>query len=196
MTKTKRTHYNPKEYLRHFASPSDPEKVHVFDKQAEKWLLTNVLNAGVWNGFYSDEDEKWLSDKVELPAKSALNKLRGGQPIDGNERHKVAVYLESMIKRVPYARREFLKRIPKQMEDMRMNADQVAIELNSTSRAVEEGLARLGNELSQPDVMTSKIAQYQWTSEEFIDALLGMAWTALKGSRTGQILNWRQPSLL
>ena len=98
MSKTKRTHYNPKEYLRHFASPSDSEKVHLFDKQTEIWLLTNVLNAGVWNDFYSDEDEKWLSDKVESPAIPVLNKLREGQTIDDNERHKVAVYVESMIK--------------------------------------------------------------------------------------------------
>ena len=179
MPKTKRNHYIPKAYLRHFASPNDPEKVHVFNKESGRWILTSILNAGVWTGFYSDEDEKRLNAEVESPARSALTKLRDGQPINAQERRKVAAYMESMIKRVPYARREFLKRIPKQIEDMRMKADQVAIKLNSSPRAVVEGLARLEGELSQADVMTSKIAQYQWTSEEFIDALVGINWTVL-----------------
>ena len=107
MPKTKRNHYIPKEYLRHFASPNDSEKVHVFDKESERWMLTNVLNAGVWNDFYSDEDEKRLSDEIEFPANFALAKLRGGQCIDADERLKVALYLESMIKRVPSTRRAY-----------------------------------------------------------------------------------------
>ena len=94
MPKTKRNHYIPKAYLRHFASPNDPEKVHVFDKESERWMLTNVVNAGVWNDFYSDEDEKRLSDEIEFPANSALAKLRGGQCMDAEERLKVALYLE------------------------------------------------------------------------------------------------------
>ena len=80
MPKTKRNHYIPKAYLRHFASPNDPDKVHVFDKESERWMLTNVVNAGVWNDFYSDEDEKRLSDEIEFPANSALTKLLAACP--------------------------------------------------------------------------------------------------------------------
>ena len=113
MPKTKRNHYIPKEYLRHFASPNDPEKVsYVRQAVGTDWILTNVVNAGVWTDFYSDEDEQWLSDEVEFPASFALTKLRSGQPIDTDERHQVALYWESMIKRVPSTRRELLKGAP------------------------------------------------------------------------------------
>ena len=121
MPKTKRNHYIPQAYLRHFASPNDSEKVHVFDKESERWMLTNVLNAGVWNDFYSDEDEKRLSDEIEFPANFALAKLRGGQCIDADERLKVALYLESMIKRVPSTRRELLKGAPNALEQLSPN---------------------------------------------------------------------------
>ena len=179
MPKTKRNHYIPKAYLRHFASLDDPEKVYMFDKQSNNWKLTNVLNAGAWSDFYSDEDEEWLSNEIEFPAGFALAKLRDGQCIDADERLKVALYLESMIKRVPSTRRKFLERVPKQFEKLRMNAEQLASELDTTPRVVKEGVDRLENELSKPIPMTSKIAQYQWTSQEFIDALLGMDWTVL-----------------
>ena len=179
MPKTKRNHYIPKAYLRHFASPNDPEKVYMFDKQSNNWILTNVLNAGAWSDFYSDEDEKWLSDKIEFPAGTALARLRASQPISTNERHQIALYLESMIKRVPSTRRKFLERAPEKLEELKMDAEQLASELGATPRVVAEGLGRLENELSNPIPMTSKIAQYQWTSQEFIDALLGMDWTVL-----------------
>ena len=183
MSRTKRNHYNPKDYLRHFADPSDPRKVHRFDKQMGKWIFTNISNVGAWTGFYSDEDEKWLNKEVESPASFGLTKLRANQPIDTDEMHRIALYVELMIKRVPTTRREFLKLGPKELEDMRINVSQLASDLGSTTSVIEEALARLESELSQDDVMTSKIAQYLWTSQEFIDALLGMNWTVL-GVRT------------
>ena len=180
MPKTKRNHYIPKEYLRHFASLNDPEKVYMFDKQSNSWILTNVLNAGAWSDFYSDEDEKWLSDEIEFPASFALTKLRAGQPIDTDERHQVALYLESMIKRVPSTRREFLKGAPSALARLRENSEELSHKLGTSHQVIRRGLDYLEEEQSsKPLSMTSEIARYQWTTQEIIDALVGMDWTVL-----------------
>ena len=80
---------------------------------------------------------------------------------------------------MPAARRRYLELMPEHLEVMRADSNQLAAQLNSSPRAVEEGLARLEFELSQPDVMTSEIARNQWTSEELTDVLVGMNWTVL-----------------
>ena len=180
MPKTKRNHYIPKAYLRHFASPNDPEKVHVFDKESERWMLTNVVNAGVWNDFYSDEDEKRLSDEIEFPANSALAKLRGGQCIDADERLKVALYLESMIKRVPSTRRAYLEGAPRAWARLREDTEEVSSKLGTSPQVIQIAIDRLEEEqFREPFSMTSEIAQHQWSTQKIIDALLGMDWAVL-----------------
>jgi hypothetical protein len=195
MPKTKRNHYIPKEYLRHFASPNDPEKVYMFDKQSNNWILTNVLNAGAWSNFYSDEDEKWLSDEVEFPASFALTKLRSGQPIDTDERHQVALYLESMIKRVPSTRREFLKGAPNALEQLREDAEELSHKYGTTPQVIRKALEHLEEEqLKEPFSMTSEVTRYQWTNQEIIDVLLGMDWTVLNSRGPDKFLTGDNPA--
>ena len=195
MPKTKRNHYIPKEYLRHFASPNDPEKVYMFDKQSNNWILTNVLNAGAWSDFYSDEDEKWLSDEVEFPASFALTKLRSGQPIDTDERHQVALYLESMIKRVPSTRRIFLEGAPKALASLRDKIEELSFKLKTTPQVTRKAIDHLEEaQFSKPLSMTSEIAQYQWTNQEIIDVLLGMDWTVLNSRGPDKFLTGDNPA--
>ena len=195
MPKTKRNHYIPKEYLRHFASLNDPEKVHMFDKQSKNWILTNVLNAGAWNDFYSDEDEKWLSDEVEFPAGTALAKLRAGEPIDTDERHQVALYWESMIKRVPSTRRELLKGAPNAFAQVREGTEELSHKYGKTPQVIRKALDHLEDEqLRKPLSMTSEIARYQWTNQEIIDGLLGMDWIVLISRGPDRFLTGDSPA--
>ncbi len=197
MPKTKRNHYIPKEYLRHFASPNDPEKVHVFDKESERWMLTNVLNAGVWNDFYSDVDEKRLSDEIEFPARSALAKLRASQPIDTGERHQVALYLESMMKRVPSTRRAFLEGAPKALAMLREDTEELSSKLGTTRQVTQKALDHLVEEQSsKPLSMTSEIAQHQWSTQELIDVLLGMDWTVLMARGLDRFVSGDNPAFI
>ena len=143
-------------------------------------MLTNVLNAGVWNDFYSDVDEKRLSDEIEFPARSALAKLRASQPIDTGERHQVALYLESMMKRVPSTRRAFLEGAPKALARLRGDTEELSSKLGTTPPVIQIAIDRLEEEqFSEPLSMTSEIAQHQWSTQELIDALLGMDWAVL-----------------
>ena len=194
MPKTKRNHYIPKEYLRHFASVNDPEKVYMFDKQSNIWILTNVLNAGAWSDFYSDEDEKWLSDEIEFPASFALAKLRLGQPINTDEKHQVALYWESMIKRVPSTRRIFLEGAPKALASLRDKTEELSFKLGTTPQVTRKALDHLEEaQFSKPLSMTSEIAQYQWTTQEIIDVLLGMDWTVLIARALDRFLTGDNP---
>ena len=197
MSMTKRNHYIPKEYLRHFASANDPEKVHMFDKESARWTLTNVLNAGAWSGFYRGEDEEWLSNEIEFPALAALDRLRAGQPIDSDDRHRVALYLESMIKRVPSTRRELLMGAPKALTRLREGTEELSHKYETTPHVIREALDRLEEEqLREPLSMTSEITRYQWTNQEVIDVLLGMDWTVLVAHGPDAFLTGDNPAFL
>ncbi|MDE2860888.1 MAG: DUF4238 domain-containing protein [Chloroflexota bacterium] len=196
-SKAKRNHYNPKDYLRHFADPSNPQKLHLFDKQSGKWIFTNISNAGVWTGFYRDEDEKWLSDKVEFPAGPALAKLRAGQPIDSDERSQVALYVESMIKRVPSTRREFLRGATSALAELRESSEELSLKLGTTPHVVLRALDYLEEEqTTNPLSMTSEVARYQWTNQEVIDVLLAMNWTVLIAHGSDTFLTGDNPAFL
>ncbi len=90
-------HYIPQEYLRHFASPSDSDKVWVYDKLTGECKLLPIKNVAQSKGFYTDADEKELNLKVEIPAHTPLRELRCVCEIDPEGRRAISRYIVHMI---------------------------------------------------------------------------------------------------
>ena len=93
-------HYVQQHYLRCFGTPDDPNNIWMYDKSSKKFKRLPIKNVAQSSGFYSEEDERALSERIEQPAQDPLEQLRNGQQIKVQGRLAITVYLESMIKRV------------------------------------------------------------------------------------------------
>ena len=83
-------------------------------------------------------------------------------------------------KRVPSTRRIFLEGAPKALASLRDKTEELSFKLGTTLQVTRKALDHLEEaQFSKPLSMTSEIAQYQWTTQEIIDVLLGMDWTVL-----------------
>jgi hypothetical protein len=109
--RTKRHHYVPDFYLRHFLDERD--QVWIYDKRAEDieasirfsdpsnvGLQGNIYSVGKEDGTYDDRIDEWLQG-VENKAAPIHRKLISGLMIDGQERADYAVFLSSLATRTP-----------------------------------------------------------------------------------------------
>lgn len=94
-------HYVPQAYLRSFQDASKPGFIWVQSRREVRARLASIEDVAQSRGFYDPDTEALLASAVEGPANPVLAKLRGGvTPTDG-ERIALALYLATMIKRVP-----------------------------------------------------------------------------------------------
>ena len=137
------SHYVPQHYLRHFAAPNDRDKIWMYDnRHPKKPKLLPIVAVAQSSGFYTDSDERALSQTIEGPAQRPLNLLRNGQHVDSKGRNLVALYLDSMINRVPSSRDRLIRLLPSTKEDViadtLSNIETVAAKLRVTPSRVAQ----------------------------------------------------------
>ena len=179
-------HYIPRQYLRHFSTASDRDKIWMYDKRhpTEPNLLpiaTVVQSAG----FYTDSDERALSQNIEGPAQRPLDLLRSGQSVDSEGRTTVSLYIESMIKRVPASRNRLLSQLPSVKQDViadtMSNLEAVAAKLKKTPPELHREIEEWDQEVKATDVSDRHpIVSRQWTSPEIVGCLYSMTWRVIK----------------
>ncbi|WP_165218663.1 DUF4238 domain-containing protein [Affinirhizobium pseudoryzae] len=109
--RTKRHHYVPDFYLRHFADENDV--VWIYDKRAKhveasiRWsdpsnvaLQGNIYSVRKDDGTYDDRLDQWLQG-VEDKAAPIHRKLMSGIMVEGQEKADYAVFLASLATRTP-----------------------------------------------------------------------------------------------
>ncbi|QEE47338.1 DUF4238 domain-containing protein [Rhizobium sp. WL3] len=109
--RTKRHHYVPEFYLRHFLDERD--QVWIYDKRAEDieasirfsdpsnvGLQGNIYSVRKEDGTYDDRIDEWLQG-VENKAAPIHRKLISGLMVDGQEKADYAVFLSSLATRTP-----------------------------------------------------------------------------------------------
>ena len=104
MSKTKRNHYNPRNYLR--AWSANDAQIYQLDLRADKPEPTfvGVGDAGIEKFLYPQEVEDYLRDCVEGPAWGVLNKLRRGEQVLLVELEPLYIYVAAQIGRTPAMR--------------------------------------------------------------------------------------------
>ena len=98
-------HFLPREFLRHFACPGEPDLIWAYDKKRGKFKKLPIKNVAQAKDFYSAADERMLSHDVEGPAQEPLNRLRRGDQLTPEQREAVSVYLASLVFRSPRTKR-------------------------------------------------------------------------------------------
>lgn len=111
MTKDpRRHHYLPQHYLSGFVEPSS-KYLWVYDKHAKESFPTGPQNAAVKKDLYAERLmtgktdhaslEKAFSEEIEGPSIAVINKARQKQKLDNDDKAQMAIYILSLIKRVP-----------------------------------------------------------------------------------------------
>jgi hypothetical protein len=183
-------HFVPQEYLRAFQDPSKADYVWTLPRGEDVPRLLPIKQVAQSRGFYDPETEKDLADLVESPANPALRKLRQSSQIDSSERLAVAVYIATMLKRVPKSRARGEALIPAALdstvENIRRQIEHIA---QTTDVSPDVVTLRLGQidaayekfKVEPPEAIKAQIRDPRPTSA-IVSAVLGMAWCILVAS--------------
>jgi hypothetical protein len=177
-------HYNPRHYLRGFCVPDSRDQIWMYDKITQKFSLAGVKSVAQEPGYYSDDDEQWLSETVEHSAHGVLTKLRETGQINPDGRESLALYIGAMIYRVPHRRRKAGELYPYVRDEV---LNQVVEELKQRAEEQPELGERLTNALTRldqawaedeghpPDTVTAVIRSPR-PGERITDAIRRMTW--------------------
>ena len=194
-------HYTPQHYLRHFATPEDPDKIWMYDKCSKEFKRLPIKNVAQSRGFYSEEDERALSEWIEGPAQDPLDRLRNCQPVGVEGRRAVAVYLESMLKRGPHNRRKMIEKTPETKDELLSKIRGNPEELASRSNFSEEEILQIVEQWEQkfdsrPLSMKDEIIRRQWISPVVVDCIFSMTWRVMKADGAHRFITSDTPVFL
>ena len=178
-------HYVPQHHLRQFAAPSDSDKIWMYGKGTGACRLLPIRNVAQSGDFYKEADERALSEKIEGPAQKPLDQLRSGQQIDSAGREAVALYLDSMIKRVPHTRKKMLDIVGPATENMigriRKNHEMEALRRGVTSEEILEAIDEFEQDFRRRDIsMKDDSVRFQWSSPRIVEHIFYMAWRVIR----------------
>lgn len=178
-------HYVPQHHLRQFAAPSDSDKIWMYEKGTGACRLLPIRNVAQSGDFYKEADERALSEKIEGPAQKPLEKLRRGHQIDSTGRAAVALYLESMIKRVPHTRRKMLDIVGPvtdgMIERIRNNHEAEALKWGVTPAQILEAVDEFERDFRRRDIsMKDDFIRFQWSTRRFVEHISSMTWRVIR----------------
>lgn len=109
-------HYIPQFLLRGF---TDEGELYAFDKVRNQWFRSQPKSVANERDLWPDEVETFITEKVEGPAKEAIERLRRRVSLTEQDRWALARYIAFLWKRVPAERVRFLKSLPEVAEEVR-----------------------------------------------------------------------------
>ena len=177
-------HFVPQAYLRAFEDPSQPGSTWTHVRVTGKSDLVPISVVAQSRSYYDPDTETDLATLVEGPANPLLTKLRGGALLDEAERMPFAIYVATMMKRVPKSRQRGERLVGPALEQTVANIHDEINELAGRglleSVAVSRLLADLDKAYSKfaetlPDAVAAQIRNPRPTSE-MVRAVLAMAW--------------------
>ena len=194
-------HYLPQHYLRSFATPDDPHYIWMYDKTSKEFKRLPIQNVAQSSEFYSEEDERALSENIEQPAQAPLEQLGKGQQVDVRGRLAVTIYLESMIKRVPHIRNNMLEKAPqtkvKLLARIRGNPELLellVLRLNLTREEVLHLIEQWEQTFdSKPLSERDDIIRRQWSSLAVLECILSMTWRVIRADDSHHFLTGDNP---
>jgi hypothetical protein len=144
-------HYVPQEYLRGFASSGDPGLIWTYDKKTHFCRCLPIRNVAQEPKFYDPDVEAELAQRLEGPANIILAQLRAGDSITPQQRTHFAIYIATMMKRVPRRRRIARENIlPKALDE-----------------TVEKFIADLKTSIASDEQLAARLAEAERVRDEF-----------------------------
>lgn len=156
----------------------------MFDKKLGAVTKARIAKVAQERGFYEDEAERELAMRVETPANDVIDKLVAESGLTTQERLRLAVYVATMIKRVPAYRLKAHRFLPCALEEAKQTARARIAEreagLGSDAAKIAEELAEADRVVSEFHTSPPKpILDYikaPWPTNDMVKAILGMTW--------------------
>lgn len=178
-------HYVPQEYLRGFADPENLGKIWMYDKQSCQFTHASIKSVAQEKGYYSKTTERQLSELIEGPAHQVLKKLRLGDKINNSERIRIALYMGTMLMRVPRRRRKAFQMLPGVLEETINN---ISNQVDQWARTTTVG----------PELISRRYSELEQASEKFrtkpptkIIEIIRTPWPTLKEMAFLSTMTWR-----
>lgn len=186
-------HYIPQKYLRGFEDQKNPGIIWMYDKKLHKFSHAPIKVVAQQKSFYDDEVEQQLNELVEKPANRVLVKLRElslsnkieGATLDKIERATLALYIGTMLKRIPKYRQKACGQIYHTALDDTINEVSSQILRMSQEKAVDAEMVALRlSELEllkreftrKPPVVVSRQIRDPWPSNQILSCISSMTW--------------------
>ena len=181
-------HWLPRRYLRNFEVSAKPGFIWLYDKTAGDSRLVKIRQAAQSKDYYSPVTEKRLADVVERPANAVIKKIIEGKQPDVAERFRLALYVGTMLMRVPSRRRKALQMAPRVLDDTVADVRREITELQGKipdvdSNVVDRRLAELKAAHTKfkrnlPEAVIQQIRE-PWPNKDIVDAIYLMNWRVL-----------------
>lgn len=176
-------HSVPQAYLRAFEDPRHPGMIWAYPREGPVRLLP-IKNVAQSSGFYDPDVEVALHELVEAPANPVLSLLRDSRPIDPDEKRTLAMYIATLLKRVPHSRARAKALIPETLANTVSKLEQALISLGRRPGVAPGLLERRLQELEVAherlarEIPPEVVAQIEdpWPSSRMIEAIHQMHW--------------------
>lgn len=158
-------HYVPQNYLKAFSDPQHPTMIWMFDKSepTHKPKCLPIKAVAQRPDFYTAEAETSLNTVVEIPAQEQFRRLSAGERIEDVDRLIVAIYIQVMALRVPYARNVLDGMVREGVADF----------VAAIKRDPNEAPTGMSDEFFHP-------MREPWIQQELVDMIYTMAWRIIR----------------
>jgi hypothetical protein len=176
-------HFVPQKHLRAFEDPASPGLIWTYPR-GEEPRLASIDKVAQAPGFYDANVETDLGRLIESPANPFLDALRRGEDVDADGRNRVALYLATMIKRVPRGRERGKALIPSTLQNVveALRAELLSLAAGDPAR-LERWLVKLeavhAEYLTNPPPQVLDQLKVPWPSPEMVEVIRRMHWRLL-----------------
>ena len=183
-------HYIPQHYLRGFEVSGQPGMIWMYNKTAKTSKCLPIKSVAQESDYYEEADEKALADQIERPALRSLAALRRRQRLDSDDRRRLAIYIASLIVRVPRRRAEADAIYPDTLQETatrhREQWKQWADSSDADSAVAALGLAEIERIerkfAAERPTEVGKLIRSPWPSPRYAELLYTMTWRVVVSS--------------
>ena len=181
-------HYVPQRYLRNFECPGNPGFIWQHEKKTGEARAVAIKKAAQASDYYEPEVEALLAEVVESPTTPIIDKLTKAEAISPDERHQLALYIGTMLMRVPARRRKTMQQYPGQVADY---VKESRAEFERLARTLPDADATIvAKRLAELDVWAKKHARNPpeevieqirspWPYTSMVSAIEEMTWRVM-----------------
>jgi len=179
-------HYIPRKYLEAFATAECPTCVWQFD--TKHLVFSNnpasIKKVAQQRAFYDPETERQLNELVERPANVIIDRLRGGGRLKPDDRRALAIYMATMMYRVPRKRHRAYDAIPEALADTIARFKEI-VSAAHENNAIDDGVAE--RRMLEADAIHARFLaevpeevveqiQQPWPTAGLVQHISGMNW--------------------
>jgi len=195
-------HYVPQQYLKGFEAPEKPGAVWTYNKDTKVLALIPIKVIAQERGYYDTVTENELSVLVEGPALRALQRLRRHELLSVDDHARMALYVATMMMRVPMRRRKALEMVPKVLAEtvskFRAQLDKWAQSSNANKALVARRLCELDRAKDRfarnpPQTVVNQIRS-PWPNRQYVGLIFSMMWRGVVADSRNMFLTSDNPA--